>query len=597
MNIETSIAEKVVEAIKTLYEKDTKASDIQTQRTRKDFEGDLTVVVFPLLRLSKKPPEQTAGEIGDYLKENVSEIADFNVIKGFLNLTIHSSFWIQFLNTISKQEKIYSYYFDKIDETVVVEYSSPNTNKPLHLGHIRNNLLGFSLTRILEAVGKKAVKVNLVNDRGIHICKSMLAWEKWGEGEKPTDRGIKGDHLVGEYYVKFDQEYKKQVEELVAQGKSKEKASKEAPLIQEAQQMLNKWERGNEKTVELWKMMNSWVLEGFDETYQALGVDFDKTYFESEVYKAGKEKVLEGLNDGTFFQKEDGSVWADFTDEELDQKLLLRGDGTSVYITQDIGTAIQRYEDYHFDKHVYVVGNEQNYHFQILRLLLKKLGKDWAENLFHLSYGMVELPEGKMKSREGTVVDADDLIDEMIQTAHDTSEDVGKIADFPADEKEKIYRAIGLGGLKYFILKVDPKKNMTFDPKESIDLNGNTGPFIQYSYARINSLLEKAKNNGIDIPEKVSEQASVNEKEIQLIKQIHRFPSVISEAADEMNPGVIANYVFDLAKEFNQFYHENPVIKANASSIIDLRMMLSMQTSKVIRESMWLLGIELPKRM
>ena len=597
MNIESRIAEKVVEAIKALYQKDIKASDIQTQRTRKDFEGDLTVVVFPLLRLSKKPPEQTGGEIGDYLKENVSEIADFNVIKGFLNFTIHPSFWLQFLNKIGEQETIYKYYFDKIDETVVVEYSSPNTNKPLHLGHIRNNLLGFSLTRILEAVGKKAVKVNLVNDRGIHICKSMLAWKKWGEGEKPEDRGIKGDHLVGEYYVKFDQEYKKQVEELVAQGKSREKASKEAPLIQEAQQMLNKWERGDDETVRLWKMMNSWVLQGFDKTYQALGVDFDKTYFESEVYKAGKEKVLEGLNDGSFFQKEDGSVWADFTDEELDQKLLLRGDGTSVYITQDIGTAIQRYEDYQFDKHVYVVGNEQNYHFQILRLLLKKLGRDWADSLYHLSYGMVELPEGKMKSREGTVVDADDLIDEIISTARDTSEGVGKIADFPEDEKEKIYRTIGLGGLKYFILKVDPKKNMTFDPKESIDLNGNTGPFIQYSYARINSLLEKAKNSGIDMPEKVSEQTSANEKEIQLIKQIHKFPSIISEAAEEMNPGVIANYVFDLAKEFNQFYHENPVIKADSTSVIDLRMMLSIQTSKVIREAMWLLGIELPKRM
>ncbi|MGM0497411.1 MAG: arginine--tRNA ligase, partial [Bacteroidota bacterium] len=423
------------------------------------------------------------------------------------------------------------------------------------------------------------------------------AWKKWGEGEKPEDRGIKGDHLVGEYYVKFDQEYKKQVEELVAQGKSKEKASKEAPLIQEAQQMLNKWERGDEETVRLWKMMNSWVLKGFDETYRALGVDFDKTYFESEVYKSGKEKVLEGLNNGIFFQKEDGSVWADFTDEELDHKLLLRADGTSVYITQDIGTAIKRYEDYQFDKQVYVVGNEQNYHFQILSLLLKKLGKDWAENLYHLSYGMVELPEGKMKSREGTVVDADDLIDEMIRTARDTSEDVGKIADFPEHEKEKIYRTIGLGGLKYFILKVDPKKNMTFDPKESIDLNGNTGPFIQYSYARINSLLEKAKDNGIEIPAKVNEQTSVNEKEIQLIKHIHKFPSVISEAAEEMNPGAIANYVFDLAKEFNQFYHENPVIKADSKEKIDLRIRLSIQTSKIIRESMWLLGIELPRRM
>jgi arginyl-tRNA synthetase len=597
MNIEIRIAEKVVDAINALYEKDIKAADIQTQRTRKDFKGDFTVVVFPLLRLSKRPPEQTGEEIGDYLKENVEEISDFNVIKGFLNLTLHNSFWMSYLNSISEQETIYNFYFNRTNETVLIEYSSPNTNKPLHLGHIRNNLLGFSLSRILEAVGKKAVKVNLVNDRGIHICKSMLAWQKWGNGETPEDRGVKGDHLVGDYYVKFDQEHKKEIEELVAKGKSKEKASKEAPLMKEAQEMLNKWEQGDEETVRLWRMMNSWVLEGFDATYQSMGVDFDRTYYESEVYKKGKEKILEGLEQGIFFKKEDNSVWADFTDEELDQKLLLRSDGTSVYITQDIGTAIQRYEDYQFDKHVYVVGNEQNYHFQILKLLLKQLGKEWAENLYHLSYGMVELPEGKMKSREGTVVDADDLIDEMIHTARELSKDVGKIADFPEDEKEKIYRTIGLGGLKYFILKVDPKKNMTFDPKESIDLNGNTGPFIQYSYARINSLLEKAETNGIAIPNKISENTTANDKEIQLIKEIHKFPAIIKEAADEMNPGVIANYVFDLAKEYNQFYHDNPVIKAETSALIDLRIMLSVQTSKVIREAMWLLGIDMPKRM
>jgi arginyl-tRNA synthetase len=597
MNIEIRIAEKVVDAIKALYEKDTEASNIQTQRTRKDFKGDFTVVVFPLLRISKRPPEQTGNEIGNYLKENVTEISDFNVIKGFLNLTLHSSFWLRYLNSISEQDPIYNFYFTPSNETVLIEYSSPNTNKPLHLGHIRNNLLGFSLSRILEAVGKKAIKVNLVNDRGIHICKSMLAWQKWGKGEKPEDRGVKGDHLVGDYYVKFDQEHKKQIEELVAQGKSKEKAAKEAPLMKEAQEMLNKWEQGDEETVQLWKMMNSWVLDGFDSTYKSLGVDFDKTYYESEVYKTGKEKILEGLEKGIFFQKDDNSVWADFTDEELDQKLLLRSDGTSVYITQDIGTAIQRYKDFQFDKHVYVVGNEQNYHFQILKLLLKQLDKEWAENLYHLSYGMVELPEGKMKSREGTVVDADDLIDEMVQTARDLSKDVGKIADFPEDEKEKIYQNIGLGGLKYFILKVDPKKNMTFDPKESIDLNGNTGPFIQYSYARINSLLEKAEDNSIAIPNRISENTKTNDKEIQLIKEIHKFPAVIKEAAEEMNPGVIANYVFDLAKEYNQFYHDNPVIKADSPAIIDLRIMLSVQTSKVIRESMWLLGIDMPKRM
>jgi len=597
MNIEIRIAEKVVDAIKALYEKDIEAKDIQTQRTRKEFKGDFTVVIFPLLRLSKLPPEQTGTEIGNYLKENVSEISDFNVIKGFLNLTLHSSFWLRYLNSISEQKTIYNFYFNHTDETVLVEYSSPNTNKPLHLGHIRNNLLGFSLSRILEAVGKKAIKVNLVNDRGIHICKSMLAWQKWGNGEKPEDRGVKGDHLVGDYYVKFDQEHKKQIEELVAQGKSKETAAKEAPLMKEAQEMLNKWEEGDEETLKLWQMMNSWVLEGFNKTYESLGVDFDKTYFESEVYKTGKDKILEGLKHGIFIKRDDGSIWADFTDEELDQKLLLRSDGTSVYITQDIGTAIQRYEDYNFDKHVYVVGNEQNYHFQILKLLLKQLGKEWAENLYHLSYGMVELPEGKMKSREGTVVDADDLVDEMVHTARNLSKDVGKISDFSEDEKEKIYRTIGLGGLKYFILKVDPKKNMTFDPKESIDLNGNTGPFIQYSYARINSLLEKAEANNIDIPKRISENTDTNDKEIQLIKEIHKFPSVIKEAADEMNPGVIANYVFDLAKEYNQFYHDNPVIKAGSPSVIDLRILLSKQTSKIIREAMWLLGIDMPKRM
>lgn len=597
MNLEIRIAEKVVEAVKSIYEHSTEVESIQIQRTRKDFTGDFTIVVFPLLRFSKRPPEQTAEEIGNYLKEKVSEVSDFYVIKGFLNVSIDNSFWIRYLNSTFETDCIYGFYFQPTNEKIMVEYSSPNTNKPLHLGHIRNNLLGYSISRIFESVGKEVVKVNLVNDRGIHICKSMLAWKKWGEGEKPKDRNIKGDHLVGEYYVKFDMAYKKQVEELVASGKKKEEAEKEAPLILEAQEMLKKWENNDPETVELWKMMNSWVLDGFDKTYESMGVDFDKVYYESEVYKKGKEKVLQGLKDGLFFEKEDGSVWADFTEEELDHKLLLRGDGTSVYITQDIGTAIQRYKDFQFDQHVYVVGNEQNYHFQVLQLILKKLGHDWAEQLYHLSYGMVELPEGKMKSREGTVVDADDLIAEMIQTAREMSKDVGKITDFPEQEKEEIYRKIALGALKYFILKVDPRKNMTFDPKESIDFNGNTGPFIQYSYARIQSLLQKAKEQNVTIPGKSDEQLSINQKEVQLIKQMHKFPVVISEAAEEMNPGVIANYVYELAKDFNQFYHESPVLKSGNVKITDLRIMLSIQTAKVIREAMWMLGIELPERM
>ncbi len=597
MNLEIRISEKVAESINSLYDHKVDASQIQIQRTRKDFTGDFTVVVFSLLRYSKRPPEQTAEEIGNYLSEHVSEIADFNVIKGFLNLTIASSFWLTFLNSISLQEEIYEFYFNKHDEKILVEFSSPNTNKPLHLGHIRNNLLGFSINRILEAAGKTAVKVNLINDRGIHICKSMLAWEKWGDGETPEQRGVKGDHLVGDYYVKFDEEYKKQVRELINEGMDKDEAAKEAPLMKEAQEMLSKWEKDDEETVELWKIMNSWVLEGFDQTYEDLGVDFDKVYFESQVYKKGREEVLKGLEKGVFLKKEDGSVWIDFQEEDLDQKLLLRGDGTSVYITQDIGTAIQRYNDFNFDKHIYVVGNEQNYHFRILKIILDKLGYSWAENLYHLSYGMVELPEGKMKSREGTVVDADDLVNEMIETAEEISKEVGKIKDFPSEEKQEVYKKIGLGALKYFILKVDPKKNMTFDPRESIDFNGNTGPFIQYSYARINSLIEKAKQNGIAIPSKIDSGFDLNDKEIQLVKLIHKFPVVIKEAAEELNPSEIANYVYDLAKEYNQFYHDNPVIKAENAQKIDLRIMLSLQVAKVIRESMWLLGIELPTRM
>jgi arginyl-tRNA synthetase len=597
MNIEARITETVKEALHTLYNKEIQDKEIQVQRTRKDFEGDFTVVVFPFLRYSKKPPEQTGEALGTYLKEHMDEIGDFNVIKGFLNLIIGSNFWIRFLNSIGKRENIYDLYTKDTGEQVVVEYSSPNTNKPLHLGHIRNNLLGFSISRIMEAAGHHVKKVNLVNDRGIHICKSMLAWQKWGNDVTPELSGIKGDHLVGNYYVKFDEEYKKQVKELIGKGYSREKAEKEAPLIKEAQEMLSKWENNDQETVELWKTMNDWVLEGFGRTYEALGVTFDKTYYESEVYKKGREEVLKGVEQDVFYRREDGSVWADLSDEKLDQKLLLRKDGTSVYITQDIGTAIQRYNEFKFDHHIYVVGNEQNYHFQVLKILLDQLGYEWAENLYHLAYGMVELPHGKMKSREGTVVDADDLISEMIQTAETISKESGKIGDFSEEEKKRIYRIIGLGALKYFILKVDPRKNMLFDPEESVDFNGNTGPFIQYSYARINSLKDKASKRGVDIPSGISEGTEINTKEINLIKLIHQFPHEIFEAAEQGDPSVIANFVYELAREFNQFYHEYSVLRAEDIHRTELRLMLSVQVSRVIREGMWLLGIDLPERM
>ena len=597
MNIEARIAAKVQKALLYLYDMEISNDKIQIQRTRKDFTGDFTVVVFPFLRYSKLPPEQTGEAIGNFLKEKVDEVSDFNVIKGFLNLTIDHAFWLRFLNSMHQRESIHDLYLEPSDQTIVVEYSSPNTNKPLHLGHIRNNLLGFSISRILEATGNQVKKVNLVNDRGIHICKSMLAWQKWGQGETPESRGIKGDHLVGDYYVMFDQAYKKQVSALQEEGMSKEEAEKEAPLIKEAREMLNKWEQDDPETVKLWKMMNDWVLEGFDQTYQGLGIDFDKVYYESQVYKLGKEEVRKVLHRDVFFSRPDGSVWADLSEEELDQKLLLRGDGTSVYITQDIGTAIQRYKEFGFDEHIYVVGNEQNYHFQVLKILLDKLGYPWAEHLHHLAYGMVELPEGKMKSREGTVVDADDLMDEMLDTARTMTEESGKVGNFGDKEKQAIYRAIGLGALKYFILKVDPKKNMTFDPKESVDFNGNTGPFIQYSYARINSLLNKAKDKNISLPDQVKGNVTLNDKEIQLVKLIHQFPSVIQEAAKEMNPSEVANFVYELAREFNQFYHDYSVLSADSQSTIEMRIMLSVQVSKVIRESMWLLGIDLPERM
>ncbi len=597
MNIEARIVSKVQKALLELYDTDMASEKIQVQRTRKDFTGDFTVVVFPFLGFTKRPPEQTGEEIGQFLKEKVDEISDFNVIKGFLNLIIGNDFWLRFLNSMHQRGHIYDFALESGQGKIVVEYSSPNTNKPLHLGHIRNNLLGFSISRILEATGHEVKKVNLVNDRGIHICKSMLAWQKWGQGETPESKGVKGDHLVGDYYVLFDQEYKRQVAELTEKGYTREEAEKEAPLMKEARQMLHRWEQDDAQTVELWKKMNGWVLEGFEQTYQALGIDFDRVYYESQVYKLGKEQVQKGLEAGAFFTGKDGSVWADMADEALDQKLLLRSDGTSVYITQDIGTAIQRYQEFDFDQHIYVVGNEQKYHFQVLKILLGKLGYEWAENLHHLAYGMVELPEGKMKSREGTVVDADDLIDEMLQTAETMTRESGKVGDFSDAEKNRIYHSIGLGALKYFILKVDPKKNMTFDPKESVDFNGNTGPFIQYSYARINSLIQKAGERNISVPEQVKASTPINDKEIQLIKLIHQFPSFIQDAASEMNPAVIANFVYELAREFNQFYHEYSVLSAEDEQLVQLRMVLSIQVSRVIREAMWLLGIDLPERM
>jgi len=597
MNIEARISAKVQKALYRLYDTEISSDKIQIQRTRKDFTGDFTVVVFPFLRFSKLPPEQTGEEIGNFLKDKVDEISDFNVIKGFLNLTIDNAFWVRFLNSMNQREHIYDLAMEPSNRKILVEYSSPNTNKPLHLGHIRNNLLGFSVSRILQATGHQVRKVNLVNDRGIHICKSMLAWQKWGEGETPATRDIKGDHLVGDYYVRFDQENKKQVSELIAKGKSKEEAEKEAPIMKEARELLSLWEQDDPATVDLWKKMNGWVLEGFDETYRALGIDFDKVYYESQVYKLGKQEVKKGVDQGVFYAQQDGSIWADLGEEDLDQKLLLRSDGTSVYITQDIGTAIQRYREFDFDEHIYVVGNEQNYHFQVLKILLDKLGYSWAEHLHHLAYGMVELPEGKMKSREGTVVDADDLIDEMIETAEQMTRESGKVGDFSEQEKKKIYRAIGLGALKYFILKVDPKKNMTFDPNESVDFNGNTGPFIQYSYARINSLLSKAGERSISIPREIHVHTALNDKEIQLIKLIHQFPSIITEAANEMNPSVVANFLYELAREFNQFYHDHSVLNADSKKIVQLRITLSVQVSRVIREAMWLLGIDLPERM
>lgn len=596
MNIESIVKSKVAEAIKTCYGQDVEDKNIQLQKTRREIEGDVTVVVFPFLRMSKKSPEQTANDLGAYLKENIDIVDDFNVIKGFLNLVINPSYWLSLLNTISSEET-YGYNKNNPDaKKIMVEYSSPNTNKPLHLGHIRNNLLGFAVAQLLEANGHEVMKVNLVNDRGIHICKSMLAWQEFGEGATPESTGKKGDHFVGDYYVRFDKEYKKEVAALIEGGMSEDDAKKESLLLKKAQEMLVKWEAGDKEVVSLWRKMNDWVLAGFDVTYKQMGVAFDKIYFESETYMKGKSIVEKGLKDGVLYQKETGSVWADLESDGLDHKLLLRDDGTSVYMTQDIGTAFERFNEFNIDNSLYVVGNEQNYHFQVLSLVCKKLGFDWASRLEHLSYGMVELPEGKMKSREGTVVDADDLMQEMIDTARETSKELGKLEGYSEEEAENVYEMIALGALKYFILKVDPKKNMMFNPKDSIDFNGNTGPFVQYTYARIQSILRKAVSKGIDV-NSANTELKPAEKEMQLIMTLADFPSVVAQAGRDYSPAQVANYIYDLCKEFNGFYHDFPILIEEDADKLNFRLMLAKQVAKAIKNGMAIMGIKVPERM
>ena len=597
MKIENIIAQSVVKGIKALYGQDVPAAQVQLQKTKKEFEGHLTLVVFPFLRTSKKSPEQTAQEIGEYLSQNEPAVAAFNVIKGFLNLTISSACWIDLLNEINAEENYGIKTADESSPLVMIEYSSPNTNKPLHLGHVRNNLLGNALANIVAANGNKVVKTNIVNDRGIHICKSMLAWQKYGNGETPESSGKKGDHLVGDYYVAFDKHYKAEVAELEKQGMTKEEAEAKSPLMNEAREMLVKWEAGDPEVRALWTMMNNWVYDGFDETYKRLGVSFDKIYYESNTYLEGKEKVMEGLEKGFFYKKEDGSVWADLTAEGLDHKLLLRADGTSVYMTQDIGTAKLRFADYPINKMIYVVGNEQNYHFQVLSILLDKLGFEWGKSLVHFSYGMVELPEGKMKSREGTVVDADDLMDEMINTAKETSGELGKLDGCTEEEANNIARIVGLGALKYFILKVDARKNMTFNPKESIDFNGNTGPFIQYTYARIQSILRKAAEAGISVPSTLPKDVELSEKEEGLIQMLADFAGVVKQAGEDYSPSVIANYTYDLVKEYNQFYHDFSILREENEHLKLFRLALSANVGRIVKSAMGLLGIEVPERM
>ena len=599
MKIENKIAEAVISGIKTLYGQEVPAQTVQLQKTKKEFTGHLTLVVFPFLKISHKKPEETAQEIGNYLKAEIPHVVSgFNAVKGFLNLVISPESWTELLTDMHQDEHFGLTAATEASPLVMIEYSSPNTNKPLHLGHMRNNLLGNALARIMSANGNKVIKTNIVNDRGIHICKSMLAWLKYGNGATPETTGIKGDHLVGDYYVAFDKHYKEEVKELTDKGMSEEEAKNEAPLIKEAREMLVKWEQGDPEVRALWRKMNEWVYKGFDETYKALGVSFDKIYYESDTYLEGKEKVMEGLEKGLFYRKEDGSVWADLTAEGLDEKLLLRADGTSVYMTQDIGTAKLRFRDYPIDKMIYVVGNEQNYHFQVLSILLDKLGFEWGKSLVHFSYGMVELPNGKMKSREGTVVDADDLIAEMIAGAKKMSEDkINKLTDLSEEEANEIARIVGLGALKYFILKVDARKNMLFNPAESIDFNGNTGPFIQYTYARIRSILRKAAEAGLNIPDTLPADTEVSEKEIGLIQMLADFPAVVRQAGSDYNPSCIANYCYDLVKEYNQFYHDFSILHEEDEKKKLFRLVLSANVAKIVRTGMGLLGIEVPERM
>lgn len=598
MTIEEKIIAGVQAAVKSLYGMDATPQQVQLQKTKAEFEGHLTVVVFPFVKAARKSPEQAGNEIGQYLSENVSDVvAKFNVVKGFLNLVISDAPWITLLNKINTEEK---FGFQPVTENsplVMIEYSSPNTNKPLHLGHVRNNLLGAALARIVEANGNKVVKTNIVNDRGIHICKSMLAWQKWGNGETPESSGKKGDHLIGDYYVAFDKHYREEVKQLVAQGMDEEKAKQEAPLIKEAHEMLVKWEQNDEEVRSLWKKMNDWVYAGFDETYKMMGVGFDKIYYESETYLEGKEKVMEGLEKGFFYRREDGSVWANLNAEGLDEKLLLRSDGTSVYMTQDIGTAKLRFQDYPIDKMIYVVGNEQNYHFQVLSILLDKLGFSWGKDLVHFSYGMVELPNGKMKSREGTVVDADDLMDAMIADAYEASKERVKQTSMPDEEAKEVARKVGLGALKYFILKVDARKNMLFNPEESIDFNGNTGPFIQYTYARIASILRKAKDQGIEIPAQLPTCISISTKETELIQKLNQFGAAVRQAGTDYSPSGICNYCYELTKEFNQFYHDFTILGESDEDLKLFRLSLAKAVAKVVSLGMGLLGIEMPERM
>ena len=606
MKIENQISRAVIAAVKELYAQEVTEAMVQLQKTKSTFEGNYTLVVFPFIKISRKKPEDTAQEIGEYIAKHCEAVADFNVVKGFLNLVIAAEAWISLLNDIHSDDRFGEKPVTEASPLVMVEYSSPNTNKPLHLGHVRNNLLGWALSQIMQANGNRVIKTNIVNDRGIHICKSMLAWLKWGNGETPETSGKKGDHLIGDYYVAFDQHYRDEISQLkkqfVGEGMTEEaaetKAKEEAPLMKEAHEMLVKWEQGDPEVRALWKRMNDWVYAGFDETYKALGVGFDKIYYESDTYLVGKAKVEEGLKQGLFFRKADNSVWADLTGDGLDQKLLLRSDGTSVYMTQDIGTAALRFKDYPaLHKMIYVVGNEQNYHFQVLSLLLDRLGFEWGKDLVHFSYGMVELPNGKMKSREGTVVDADELIEEMISDARKTSEELGKFADMSDEERNNIARIVGLGALKYFILKVDARKNMLFNPAESIDFNGNTGPFIQYTYARIRSILRKADAEGQSVPTSLASDMPINDKEIELIQKMNEYASVVLQAGKDYSPSGIANYCYELTKEFNQFYHDYSILNAEDEKQKIVRLVLAKNVAKIIKNGMRLLGIEVPERM